>query len=376
MIVRRLDLDNPSDIDRFIAFPYTLYRDDPHWVPMMRTDMELALDPQRHPYYDHSQAAFFVVESGSDVLGRIAALNPARYNRHNSSNTGFFYFYETTVDPAVSQKLFNAAFNWLRGRDLERVLGPKGLLQSDGAGLLVDGFARRPAMGIPYNPEYYRQRLEELGFSKVTDYLSGHLDRTYQLPERLHRIAKRVKTRRGYYIRRFEDKDDLLSWIPRLQEVYNRAFRGAFGEGIGFAPMTEDEMRIMADRLLSIARPELIKLVMKDDELVGFLITYPNIGPGIRRARGRLWPLGWLHILLELRRTRWLDINGIGILPEHQGMGANAILYTELERTLQNTEYEHADVVQIREENAKSMGDMQALGVTWYKRHRLYERRL
>ncbi len=374
--VRRLDLDNASDIDRFIRFPYRLYRHDPHWVPTMRGDMELALDPQRHPYYDHSEAAFFLAESGPDVLGRIAALNPARYNRHNRSRTGFFYYYEAVVDPVVTQELFAAVFDWLRERDLERVLGPKGLLQGEGAGLLIDGFDRRPAMGIPYNPDYYPRRLEELGFAKVTDYLSGHLDRTYQLPERLHRIAERVKTRRGYSVRGFEDKESLRAWIPRFQEVYNRAFRTAFGERVGFAPMTERETQVLADRLLSISHPNLIKLVMKDDEWVGFLIAYPNIGPAIRRAKGRLWPLGWLHILLELRRTRWLDINGIGILPEHQGMGANAILYTELERTLQNAQYEHADVVQIREENAKSMGDMRALGVTWYKRHRLYERSL
>lgn len=376
MNVSRVDLNQPEEVERFIELPFQLYKDDPHWVPQMRAEMQQALDPQDHPYYEHSSAAFFTLEDGNGVCGRVAGLNPVRYNEFNSSRRGFFYYFECSDDSAAAEALFKAAFNWMRDKGLHEVLGPKGMLQADTAGLLIEGHDHRPAMGVPYNPPYYPRLMEENGFRKSTDYLSGHLTRGYRLPERLHRIADRVKKRRGYYIQRFHDKDELRAWIPRVQEVYNRAFRAAFDERVGFCPLTEPEMEIVAERLLSIARPDLIKLVMHEDELVGFLLAYPNIGPGLRRAGGRIWPLGWLHILWEMRRTTWLDVNGIGIVPEHQGIGANAVLYTELEKTVQNYDFKHADVVQIREENAKSMGDMQALGISWYKRHRLYRREL
>ena len=376
MNVSRVDLDRAEQVERFIEMPFHLYRNDPHWVPRMRTEMQTALDPQEHPYYEHSSAAFFLLQDENGPIGRIAALNPIRYNEFNGSTRGFFYYFECVDDSRAAGALFDAAFDWMRANELHEVLGPKGMLQADAAGVLVEGHDQRPALGVPYNPTYYSRLLEENGFRKSTDYLSGHLTRDYRLPERLHRIADRVKERRGYYIQRFKDKDELRAWIPKVQDVYNRAFQAAFDERVGFCPITESEMEIVAERLLSVARPDLIKLVMREDELVGFLLAYPNIGPGLRRAAGRIWPLGWLHIMWEMRRTTWLDVNGIGIVPEHQGIGANAVLYTELEKTVQDYDFEHADVVQIREENAKSMGDMQALGVSWYKRHRLYRREL
>lgn len=376
MNVHRVDLQDPDQVNQFIEVPYRLYRDYPHWVPRMRREMKTALSPDEHPFHRHSRAAFFVARTEGELQGRIAALDPIRYNEHNGTNSGFFYYFEAVDDSAVAAGLFEAAFHWLRQRGRVQVIGPRGMLQGDAAGVLVEGHEHRPAMGVPYNPPYYAGLLQRNGFEKATDYLSGYLSRGYKLPARLHELAERVKQRRGYSIHRFRSKDELRSWIPRVQQVYNRSFQGAFGERVGFAPMTEPEMEIMAERLISIARPDLIKLVMKGDEPVGFLLAYPNIGPALRRAQGRLWPFGWLDILIEMRRTKWLDLNGIGILPEHQGIGANTILYTELEKTVQNYKFEHADVVQIREENLKSMGDMQALGVQWYKRHRLYQRLL
>lgn len=374
--IRKIEFDNPSDVAAFIQLPHRLYADNPHWVPQMRADIRRALNPWEHPFYRAGEAAFFLAERDGEIVGRIGAVDNFRYNEHNQSRTGFFSFFESVNDPSVAEALFGACFRWLAERGLSEVLGPKGLLQGDGAGMLVEGFEHRPAMGIPYNHDYYPSLLEPLEFEKATDYFSGYLERGYALPPRVHRIVDRIKQRRGYHVKRFQSKDELREWVPKVKQVYNQSFGQAFEGPIGFTPMTEEEIEIMADRLLSLARPELIKLILQGDELIGFLFAYPNIGPGLRRAQGKMWPLGWLHLLWEMRTTDWLDINGIGILPEHQGRGANAVLYEELEKTVQGTRFKHADVVQIREENLKSMGDMNALGVRWYKRHRLYRRNL
>ncbi|MGA9531271.1 MAG: hypothetical protein WBR18_01010 [Anaerolineales bacterium] len=376
MRIRQLSADNPADVQAFVQLPYRLYADNPLWVPQMRADLRNALDPKTHPFYQAGEAAFFLAEDGGEVVGRIGAIDNLRYNQHNNSHTGFFSYFECVNDQSVAAALFEAAFSWLTDRGLTEILGPKGLLQGDGAGMLVEGFDHRPAMGIPYNQPYYPSMMEKLRFEKATDYMSGYLERGYQLPERVHQIVERIKERRGYRVQRFQTKDELRQWLPRVKKVYNQSFGQAFQGPIGFTPMTEQEIETMANRLLSLARPDLIKLILQGDELIGFLFAYPNIGPGLRRASGKMWPFGWLHLLWEMRTTVWLDINGIGILPAHQGRGANAVLYTELEETVQGTRFQHADVVQIREENLKSMGDMNALGVHWYKRHRLYRRDL
>jgi hypothetical protein len=376
MNILRLSVDRPSDVRAFIDLPHRLYADNPLWVPQMRAEVRTALNPDKHPFYQAGEAAFFLAEDDGEIVGRIGAIDNRRYNQHNQSHTGFFSYFECIDDQAVADGLFQATFSWLTGRGLTEILGPKGLLQGDGAGMLVEGFEHRPAMGIPYNHSYYPAMLAKLGFEKATDYMSGYLERGYQLPERVHKIVDRIKERRGYRVQRFRTKDELRQWVPKVKEVYNRSFGQAFEGPIGFTPMTEQEIETMADRLLSLARPDLIKLIMQGEELIGFLFAYPNIGPGLRRAGGKMWPFGWAYLLWEMRTTVWLDLNGIGILPAHQGRGANAVLYTELEKTVQGTRFQHADVVQIREENLKSMGDMNALGVQWYKRHRLYHRDL
>jgi hypothetical protein len=115
---------------------------------------------------------------------------------------------------------------------------------------------------------------------------------------------------------------------------------------------------------------------MKGDDVIGYLFAYPDVSEALQRARGRLWPLGWYHILRDKKRTTWVNINGAGVLPAYQGRGANILLYTEMARTIKDFGFEHADVVAVGEDNVKSFSDMEAIGVHWYKRHRSYRRAL
>ncbi|MBN1667199.1 MAG: hypothetical protein JW862_08915 [Anaerolineales bacterium] len=372
MPVQQIDLNDKRAVQSFIQLPFDIYRGNPYWVPPMRSDLQAALDPQRHPFYQHSQAAFFLARAHGQVQGRLAILDNERYKAHTGQQTGFFYFFECVDDLEVSQALFQAGFEWARQRGLKSLIGPKGLAQGDGLGLLVEGFADLPAMGIPYNPPYYARLIETAGFTKETDYLSGYLSSDYQLPERVFELAERVKARRGLWVRRFESKAEMRAVIPEIHKVYNSAFKVV----PNFVPITQDEIELVANRILSVADPRLIKLIYKRDELIGFLFAYKNIGAGLRKADGRMWPFGWWHILRAFRTTRVADFNGIGLLPEHQGVGATAILYTELEKTAREFDFEHANIVQIAETNMKSFGEADHLGVTWDKRHRSYQVKL
>jgi GNAT superfamily N-acetyltransferase len=115
---------------------------------------------------------------------------------------------------------------------------------------------------------------------------------------------------------------------------------------------------------------------MKDEELIGFIISYYDLSAALQRSRGRLWPFGWYWLLTERRRTKWANVNGAGLLPEYQGLGANVLLYTELAKTIKEYGFEYADLVQVNEVNRASMADMEAVGVKWYKRHRAYIKNL
>ena len=133
---------------------------------------------------------------------------------------------------------------------------------------------------------------------------------------------------------------------------------------------------MIADRLVAAADPKLIKLVMKGDDVAGFVLAFPELGAALQRTGGRLWPLGWFHLMREAKRTQWVSLNGVGLLPKYQGVGANAVLYAELVKSVLAQSFQYADIAQVAETNLRSMGDMTAVGVRWYKRHRIYKRSL
>jgi len=374
MQVRRLDTTRRKDRRQFIRFPFDLYQDYPQWVPPLIPDMRLALNRGRYPFYRTSEADFYVAEKDGQTLGRIAVLENRPYNDFHKTRTAFFYYFEAVDDAQVARALFDAAFAWARKRGMDHIVGPNGLLRGDGHGLLVEGFEHRPAVGIAYNPPYYERLVLDAGFSQSHDYFSGYLDRSYVLPQRFRRVAERVKAKRGYWVRSFTSKRELLELVPAFHKVYQEAFVQVWG----YYPVTEAEIETLVRRIASIADPRLIKVVMKGQEPIGFAIAYPDVSAALQRVRGRLWPFGWIHLMVEAKRTRWINFNGVGILPEYQGAGANVMLYNEISETFQNNKFrfQHGDFVQVADSNIESLGEAAALGISWYKRHRVYQRPL
>jgi hypothetical protein len=130
---------------------------------------------------------------------------------------------------------------------------------------------------------------------------------------------------------------------------------------------------------LWFADPRLIKIVMtaERDEPVGFLFAYPDISAAVQRTKGQLFPFGWIDLLLELRRTKWININGAGIVEKYRGLGGTALLFSEMHKSVVEAgRFEHADIVQIGVENDKMQREMRDLGIDFYKTHRMYQRSL
>jgi len=375
LTVDLIDVHDRRQVRRFSHFPFKIYgKGHPYWVPPILIDVEASLNPKKHPFYEHSEADFFMaVRDGRDV-GRIAVIVNNHFNQcHNVRKASFWYF-ECEDDPETAAALFERAFGWARSRGLDTMIGPKGFGPVDGYGLLVDGFDQRAMMTMTtYNPPYYPALLEGLGFEKEVDFISCYADTsTFQTPDRIHSIAERVVKRGTLSVKTFETKSELKQWGARIGKAYNQAFVNNWE----YVPLTERELTFVIDNLLTIADPRLIKIILHEEDVVGFLFAFPDVSAAIQRSGGRLLPFGIIDMLLEVKRTDWVAVNGMGILEEYQGRGGNALLYSEMVKTIQQKQFRHADMVLVAETAENMRADLINLGGRPYMNHRVYHKSL
>lgn len=372
--VIQVDTDNRTQVWRFVRFVYDLYRDTPQWVPPPLMDAMLPLNRRKHPFYEHSDADFFLAERDGQVVGRLAVLENRRFNAYHGTRQASFYFFDVVDDLEVAEALFQRAFEWAEARGLDTLVGPKGFGPFDGYGVLIEGFEHRQMMTMMnYNFPYYPRLLEALGFEKEVDFVSTYLHvANFRLPERIHRIAERVQQRGTFQVHTFRSKRELRAWADKIGRAYNETFV----ENWEYYPLTEREIAFVTHQLLTIAVPQLIKIITHKDEVVGFLFGFPDVSAALQRARGHLCPWNLVDLLLELRRTKWIAFNGAGVLPRFHGHGGNVLLYAEMEKTVrQSGQFEHAELTQVAETAVQMRRDLENLGSKPYKTHRVFRKR-
>lgn len=374
MEILQVDTSRRREVTRFIDLPFRIYRDSPQWVPLLRVEARLHLNRRKHPFFEHSDADFFIAVRDGVEVGRLSVLENRNYNRYHDRRAAFFYHFECVDDEAVAVGLFERAFEWARARGLTEIIGPKGMGVFDGMGLLVDGFQHRPAMTMMlYNPPYYPRLVEAAGFVKEVDFVSCRLNAdSFVLPDRVHRIAEKVMQRGNLRVVTFRRTRDLRAVADKLGRTYNEAFV----DNWEYVPISDRELKMVVDDLLTIADPKLMKVIMHQDDVVGFLFAFPDLSAALQRCRGRLLPFGAIDLLREYRRTDSLVLNGAGILPRFHGRGGNALLYSEMESTVRQAGYRHADLTQIAETAVQMQRDLVRLGAEPYKNHRVYRRAL
>ncbi|MBN2146914.1 MAG: hypothetical protein JW726_05980 [Anaerolineales bacterium] len=372
--IEQVDTNSKSQVGTFVQIPYRLYANHPQWVPPIMMDEETRLNRQKHPYYEHSDADFFLAYRDGRVVGRIAALENKRFNAYHGTHQAQFYLFECEDDEEVARALFERVFEWAHARGLDHVVGPKGFGALDGYGIQVEGYEHRQMMSMMnYNYPYYVKLVEGMDFTKEVDFVSCYLGAdSFHLPERVHRISKRVQERGKLRVQRFNTMKELRAWAPKIGEAYNKSFVNNWE----YYPLTEREVKFLLDNLLIIANPKLIKVIVHKEDVVGFLFGFPDLSVAMQRAKGRLLPFGIVDLMLEQRRTKWIALNGTGILPEFQGMGGNALMYAEMENTMRDYHFEHGDLTQVAETAVQMRHDLENVGGKAYKNHRVYVRKI
>jgi hypothetical protein len=373
--IEKVDTGNKTQVRRFVQLPYRIYADCPQWVPPLDVDAYNVLNRKKHPFHEHSDVDFFLaVRDGRDV-GRIAIIENKLFNQYHGEKSANFHLFECENDLEAATALFNAAFDWVNLRGLDLVVGPKGMGPLDGYGILTFGQEHRQTMTmLNYNHAYYRELVEAQGFEKEVDFVSCYLPAgEFKLPERVEKIAERVMQRGHLDIKRFKNKKEMLSWAPRIGKAYNDAFVNNWE----YYPLTQREVDFVVENIMTVADHRLIKVIVHGEEVVGFLFAFHDVSAALQRAKGKLFPFGLPDLLLEMRRTNAVAVNGMGILPGFQGHGGNALLYNAMGKTLlEFSQFAHVEMTQVAETAVQMRADLKNLNGVEYKNHRVYRKKI
>jgi hypothetical protein len=373
--VIKVDTQNKEQVNEFIDFHYELYQGTPQWVPPFYSDMNLVFDRKKHPFYEKNAADFFIAKKDGKVVARVAATENTVFNDYHHTKKAQFYYYDSIDDQEASDAVFNASFQWARDRKLDTIVGPKGFGILDGYGIQIEGNENRAMMTMMnYNFPYYRKLVERIGFEKEVDFVSCYITREqFVLPSKVQEVARRVEERGYFHVKDFKTKKELRDWSWRIGQTYNQTFVNNWE----YYPLTEREIQFLLDSLLTIADPKMIKVIMHLDEIIGFLFGFPDISEALQRQKGKVGltrPWGIIDILQEFKKTTFISLNGAGVLPEFQGRGANALLYNEMAKFLQGSQFEAAELTQVAESAVQMRKDLKTVGGKEYKNHRVFRK--
>ena len=363
-------VESSGEKKRFLEFPWTLYRNDPNWVPPLRMDQKELVGYRPHPFYEKNECQTFLARRGRQVCGRIAAIHNRVHNEFRKEQRGFFGFFECVDDQEVANALLDAARQWLAQRGLHAVRGPANPGFHYMHGVLIEGFDSPPTFMMPYNPPYYARLLETYGFRKAQDMYAyyGNLDMLPASSAKVGPLANQIVERFNVQIRPM-DKSRFLDEVRLFLEIYNRSLIDHWG----FAPMSPAEVDHMAKGLRWLIIPELAIGAMIDGKPVGVVFCLPDYNPRIKQIDGRLFPFGFLRLLRNKAKIKKVRLLAANVLPEFQRLGMGLVLLRSLVPRGLEMGLEEVEFSWVMECNQLSRGSLEKGGAKRVKSYRLFD---
>lgn len=361
-----------SDLKKFMFLPYSIYHDDPIWVPPLRMELKGQFDRMKNPTLDHTVDQLFLLEDEGHVIGRIAAFYDTLANDFWEEAIGLFGYYECPDDPAASAMLLGAAAEWLREQGMKSMRGPWSFVSQEW-GLVLEGFVPPPVIMAPYNPPFYNTQLEAYGLTKVKDllcyYISGR--EGYRIPDRILTLTNKVAIRYGVTVRQINMKH-YEEEVQHVIEISNHSLI----QNWGYAPVTDAEADAMARDLKQVIRPEGV-LFAEDasGKTIGFIIALPDVNLIFKKMNGRFLPFGWLKLLCGLPKLHSYRLFALAVLPEYIGKGIDSLIYRALYDSLYTPDI-WLEINYVLEDNHPMNNAIAKLGAKPLRRYRVYLKEL
>jgi len=322
MDIATREVASRKELGIFIKLPYKMRGTESNWLPPLLRDEKEYFDSARNPAFRYCRTVMYLAWKGAQPVGRIMGIINTRHNEAQSEKTARFCYLETPNDNEICGALLGAVEDWARREGLNKIIGPFGFSDQDPEGFLVEGFENLATIATYYNPPYVLDLLDRFGYSKEIDWVVYMLDISRPLPEWYMAIYERVRSRTDFRLLEFRKRSELKKHMIPVFELMNESYTEIYG----YAPLDKEEMAYVTKKYLPVLDPRFIKMIYDKDRLIGFFIAMPELGEGLKKANGRLFPFGLIHILKAAGRTRQLDLLLGAIRKEYQGRGLDLLM--------------------------------------------------
>lgn len=358
----------------FVNFPHDLYAKDPNYVPEIFMGQMDILDEKKYPFYEYGSADLWIAYRDDKIVGRIACIDNANYNRHFDTKTGFFGFFDCIDDQNVASALLDKADEYARDRGFNKIIGPTNYSTNETAGTLIDGFHEPPKVMMTYNAPYYKKLLENHGLRKEMD-LYAYLLPVDVVSKKSLRVAKALEerlSRKGITIRNISKKK-INQEAEGIKTIYNSAWE----DNWGFVPFTDAEFDFLKNDLKMIVDEKYSYIAEHEGKAIGFAITLPDINEIlIKNKRGKLFPFGIFRLLLGKNKTQWVRVLALGVHPDYRKMGIEGIFFAKNIVETQRRGGKGGEASWVLESNTEMVNAAERMNGIRYKTYRLFSKEL
>ena len=364
------------NMDDFVRLPRLMYRGVPQYVPDLERDVVAVFCRKSNPGLEFSDVQPFVAYRDDVPVGRIAGIVNRKANERWQQRVVRFGLIEFIDDLDVSRALLDAVAQWGQEQGMDTLQGPLGITDFDKEGMLVEDFHLTGTMNTIWNPDYYPRHMEALGFQKAVDWLQIRIGIPKETPLRYSRTAQYVREQIGLRVVKMGDAGiEPRRYARQALEMFNEAYAPIFG----FSALSETQVTAFLDRYLPLLDRQMVPIVLNEQgEVVGAAVTIGSLSRALQKADGRLWPTGWYHLLkaLKWKHEDTVEMLLVGVRPDYQGMGVNALFFDDLIPIYNRYGFKWAETGPQLEDNIRELSQWKALQPEYVKRRRCYIKEL
>jgi|TARA_B110000305_G_C19440519_1_gene641564 ribosomal protein S18 acetylase RimI-like enzyme len=321
-----------KEMKAYVTFPFSLYKNNPYWVPPIISDEIDSFDKTLNPVFKHAEARYFLAYKNNKIVGRVAAIMNWTEIKEQGIRKMRFGWFDTIDDIQVTKALLEKVKDIGKKNSLEFIEGPVGFSNLDKVGVLIEGFDHIGTMITWYNHPYYKTHLEELGYLKAKEWHENIIQFANINPKDFHKISKIVAKRYRLTSLDIKKVDQVLPYVDKMFDLFNKSY----SKLASFVPISNNQIAYFKNKYIKLIDPEFIKFVVdENDELVAFAVTMPSFSKALQKANGKLFPFGIFHLLKAKRQNTEAILYLIGVRPDYQKKGAVSMIMDSYYNTYQ-----------------------------------------